>query len=199
METRKKSIHSINYSNVIVRYTLLLLSAAMPISSYAWFFILPIPNFAKPPALEKIIQALENSKETKAIAYVSEDKTFGTKYWVWGHHTNGATQQITEQIALQRCEASLQTAKQQKEGGQPLYDYGQKKCELHAFQNPYVPPPTPQVTPTAPSPQSTSIPQQQQQQQDIETRLQGLKSLLDKGLLTKEEYEQKRQDILKAL
>ncbi len=197
MQTDKNRTQRINYNNKIVRYALFLLTAAMPISSYAWFFIFPIPNLAKPPALEKIIQALENSNQTKAIAYVSEDKTFGTKYWVWGHHTNGATQQITEQIALQRCEASLQTAKQQKEGGQPLYDYGQKKCELHAFQNPYVPPPTPQVAPTAPSPQSTSI--QQQQQQNIETRLQGLKSLLDKGLLTQEEYEQKRQDILKAL
>ena len=59
----------------------------MPNAASAFFFIIPIPNLAKPPQLNALIEALEKSDETKAVAYVSEDKTFGSKYWVWGRRS----------------------------------------------------------------------------------------------------------------
>jgi len=177
-------------SKILLMSAASIVSGMIPMVSHAWFFIIPLPNLAKPPALQKIIDALERSNETKAIAYVSEDKTFGSKQWVWGHHSGGNTQQLTEQIALQKCEATLNATKSQTAGGQPLYDFGAKKCELHEFTNPYKQPAN------APTPQSdTSKPSQS----DVESRLQNIKSLFDKGLLTKEDYDLKRQEIMKSL
>jgi len=102
--------------------------------SFAWF-IFPIPNLRKPPALERLIDTLEQSTETKAIAYVSEDKTFGTKYWLFGHYVGKLSQQETNKIALDKCNAGLEKAKLAEVGGVKTYDYGDKKCELHEFSN----------------------------------------------------------------
>ena len=102
--------------------------------SFAWF-IFPIPNLRKPPALERLIETWEQSTETKAIAYVSEDKTFGTKYWLFGHYVGKLSQQETNKIALDKCNAGLEKAKLAEVGGVKTYDYGDKKCELHEFSN----------------------------------------------------------------
>lgn len=103
--------------------------------AHAFFFILPIPNLAKPAPLNTIIDALEKSDETKAVAYASEDKTFGSKTWVWGHYSGHVTQAEADRIALSRCQSSLANAKAQKAGGKELYDFGTKVCELHNFEN----------------------------------------------------------------
>jgi len=120
---------------VILRYCALLAGAALPTAASAFFFIVPIPSVGKPPALDALIGALEKSDETKAVAYVSEDKTFGSKYWVWGHYAGHVTQEEANRTALSRCEASLANAKAQSAGGKGLYDFGSKTCELYDFQN----------------------------------------------------------------
>ena len=103
-------------------------------ASFAWF-IFPIPNFRKPPALERLIDTLEQSTETKAIAYVSEDKTFGTKYWLFGHYVGKLSQQEADKIALEKCNTALEKGKLAEIGGVKTYDYGDKKCQLHEFSN----------------------------------------------------------------
>ncbi len=165
----------------IITIFALVCGASLSTSASAWFFIFPIPNLGKPAALNTIIEALEKSEETKALAYVSEDKTFGAKYWVWSHFSGHVIQAEADRIALSRCEASLSNAKSQKAGGKELYDFGTKVCELYSFVNktvspratePLPPPPpaaqpaspalpapavTPQVTPTAPTPEQPTI------------------------------------------
>lgn len=101
----------------------------------AWFFIFPIPNLAKPAPLNALIEALEKSEETKSVAYVSEDKVFGTKYWVWGHFSGHVTQADADRIALSRCQESLSNAKSRTAGEVKLYDFGTKVCELYDFVN----------------------------------------------------------------
>lgn len=159
------------------------------ISARAWFFIFPIPNLAKPPALQKLIDALEKSSETKAVAYVSENKTFGTKQWIWGHHTNGTTQKITEELAMQKCESALSNMKSQTVGGQPLYDFGDNKCELYTFSNPHQNPIT----------ENKDVSSARPKVSPVEEKLIELKNLRDKNLITQEEYDQKRQELLKSL
>jgi len=104
-------------------------------SANAILFFVPIPNFSKPPQLEKIIETLEKSDETKAVAIVSEDKTFGTKNWIWGHIAGVMTQAAADRYALDSCEQSLNKARTEKLGGKQLYDFGNKKCELFQFKN----------------------------------------------------------------
>jgi hypothetical protein len=104
-------------------------------SANAILLFVPIPNFSKPPQLEKIIETLEKSDETKAVAIVSEDKTFGTKNWIWGHIAGQMTQASADRYALDSCEKSLNKARTEKLGGKQLYDFGNKKCELFQFKN----------------------------------------------------------------
>ncbi len=128
-------------------------------SANAFIFFFPIPNLAKPAALNSIIDALEKSDETKAVAYVSEDKTFGSKQWAWGQYSGHVPQHEADRIALANCRATLERARTQSVGGKPLYDFGTKSCELHSFTNSAVsvranewrPPnaiPTPALVPT---------------------------------------------------
>lgn len=112
--------------------------ASLP--SSAFFFILPLPNLSKPAPLNTLIDTLETSEETKAVAYVSEDKTFGQKYWVWGHAAGHFPQAEADRRALEACSAQLAKAKAQTAGGKPMYDYGTKACELHSFRNKTVSP-----------------------------------------------------------
>jgi hypothetical protein len=121
------------HSNTRAALTLWLMVASQP--AHAFFFILPIPNFSKPPPLNALIDALEKSEETKAVAYVSESKLFGSKFWVWGHHSGHVPQAEADRIALQACANSLANSKAQMAGGKPLYDYGTKACELYSFSN----------------------------------------------------------------
>lgn len=126
-----------------------------PGSARAWFIILPIPSFQKPAALNNLIDALEKSDETKALAYVSEDKTFGSKYWVWGHYAGHVVQSEADQRAIRACQQSLEKAKAATAGGKELYDFGTKRCELYEFANKSV---STRIPETAPVPSPTVIP-----------------------------------------
>lgn len=161
--------------------------------AYAWFFIFPLPNLAKPPALEKLIDALEKSSSVKAVAYVSEDKVFGSKHWTWSHHVNGATLQDSERIALSTCEAQLSNLKQQTVGGQPLYNFGSKKCELHKFSTNIESATNPQRDVNEPRKEDAK------NTESRENRLIELKNLFDKGLITKDEFDNKRQEIINKM
>jgi hypothetical protein len=185
--------------------------------AHAFFFFIPIPNLAKPPALQNLVNALEKSSETKALAYVSEDKTFGGKMWVWGHYAGVATQEDANSKALRACEQSLNKASSQLAGGQPIHNFGNKRCELHEFTNktlklppvqdaaaPTSPPsnelkqeilPSPQPTASAAEPNSASL----QSPQSLESKLKQLQSLFEQKLISKEEYEQKKKTLLDAL
>jgi hypothetical protein len=160
-------------------------------AAYAWFFFIPIPNVSRPPQLSALIDALEKSEETKAVAYASEDKTFGRKMWVWGHHAGKMTQAEANQTAMARCEVSLVRAKGMTAGGQPLYDFGNKKCELYEFVNktvalPPPPPPAPVVQPVAAEPPESPTAR----------KLRELDELLKAGLINEQEYAEKRKTIL---
>ena len=102
-------------------------------NAYAFFFFFPIPNVSKPAQLQQIIDALEKSIETRALAFVSENKTFSAKQWTWGTYTGYLSQEEANRLALQQCDRNLSTLKGKTAGGQPLYDFGDKKCELHPF------------------------------------------------------------------
>jgi len=222
--------------------------------AHAFFFILPIPNIAKPPQLQSLIDALEKSSDTKAVAYVSEDKLFARKVWVWGQFAGVASQEEANARALKTCETNLAKAKAQSAGGQPLYAFGDKRCELHEFANKTVnlPVPTassPQGTGTAsgsstppaetrndsvgspaPAPINSSSPTaasgsgapagtipatpqlstpaatsntagapSSAQPNTLETRLRQLQSLFEQNLISKDEYEKKRRQILESL
>lgn len=116
-----------------IRFSLGILAAVLSVDAHAWFFIFPVPNMRPPAQLQKIVDALEKSSETRALASVSEDKTFGNKSWTWGYHSGLISQEEADRVALERCERSLTNAKAQMAGGQLLYDFGQKKCELWPF------------------------------------------------------------------
>jgi hypothetical protein len=119
---------------VTLRILAITLAYLLSTNANAWFFIFPIPNLAKPGPLQITIDALEKSSETRALAFVSEDKAFGSKYWVWGKYSSSeVSQETADRYALDQCEGSLRTAKAKTEGGQLLYNFGDKKCELHPF------------------------------------------------------------------
>lgn len=99
----------------------------------AWFIFFPIPSFAKPVELQSLIEALEKSEETRAVAFVSEDKSFGAKRWLWGKYVGLVSQEEANRRALEICRLGLATAKEKMEGGQKLYDFGNKDCELYLF------------------------------------------------------------------
>lgn len=167
-------------------------------SANAFFFIVPIPNLRKPPALNNLIDALEKSNQTKAVAYVSEDKTFGQKFYAWGHAVGVMTQLEANEKALAMCAANLYKAKQNTAGGQPLYDFGSKSCELYKFTNesvqlPYVEP----VKTEAPAPVAVTAPVITDS--PIAIKLKELEGLLQQNLITKEEFEIKRKEVLNKL
>ena len=142
--------------------------AAISFPAQAFIFFFPIPNLAKPAQLNTLIDALEKSDETKAVALVSEDKTFGSKYWVWGHYSGHVPQAEADRVAMARCQTALANAKAQTAGGKPLYDYGTKSCELYSFANKAVSvranewqptaPPAPPAPAPAPQPSSATAP-----------------------------------------
>ena len=158
-------------------------------NAHAIFFFIPIPNMAKPAELQKLIEAYEKSSETKAVAYVSEDKTFGSKRWVWAHKSGVMTPDAANNIALSACEASLMSVKSQLAGGKPIYEFGQKRCELYKFANETVM--LPKVTQVEPPPKVEESP--------IAKKLRELDGLFNQKLITQEEYETKRKEILSSM
>ena len=159
-------------------------------SAHAWFFFVPIPNLAKHPELQKIIDAYEKSSETKAVAFVAEDKTFGSKQWIWGHKSGFMTQDEANSIAMRTCSNELARMKAMLAGGQPIYDFGQKRCELYKFANATVS--LPQPTPT----ETVSTEQPKVEESKTAKKLRELDSLLKQQLITQEEYDKKRKEIL---
>jgi hypothetical protein len=171
-------------------------------NAHAFFFFIPIPNLAKPTALQSLIDAYEKSSETKAVAFVSEDKTFGGKYWVWGHKSGAMTQNDANTAAMQMCEASLLSAKRQLAGGQPIYDFGQKRCEFHKFTNEtlMLPPVAPVIIAPLPPPViATPVEIPKVEESATAKKLRELDGLLNLKLITQEEYEKKRKEILSNL
>lgn len=159
-------------------------------SANAWFFLVPIPNLAKHPELQKIIDAYEKSSETKAVAFVSEDKSFGSKQWIWGHKSGVMTQDEANSIALRTCSNELARMKAMLAGGQPIYDFGQKRCELYKFTNETV------SLPIAEPVTSTLVEQTKSNDSPTAKKLRELESLFSQKLITQEEYDKKRKEIL---
>ena len=159
-------------------------------SAHAFFFFIPIPNLAKPADLQKLIDAYEKSSETKAVAFVSEDKTFGAKQWVWGHKSGVMTQDEANNMAMRACDTSLSNAKSKMAGGQPVHDFGQKRCELYKFANETVM--LPQIAPVV----STQVETPKTEESATAKKLKELEGLLNQKLITQEEYEMKRKEIL---
>ena len=100
------------------------------------------------------------------------------------------TQAEADKAALARCEASLANAKAATAGGQPLYDFGAKRCELYEFANKTVklpePPPVPALQPVVADPPESPTAR----------RLRELDELRKNNLITEQEYAEKRLAIL---
>jgi esterase/lipase superfamily enzyme len=92
------------------------------------------------------------------------------------------------------CENSLTTTKNRTEGGQPLYSFGSKKCEMHKFQNVTLNLPDPPPAPAVTVEQSKNI-----EESLAAKKLKELDSLLASKLITNEEYEKKRKEIIDGL
>lgn len=95
----------------------------------------PIPNVAIPPGFKAVIDAYEKSTEIKAVALASEDKTFGSKQWVMGHFSGNVSQEEANGRAMSSCLQYLDQEKNKSAGGKPLYNFGNKTCELYKFKN----------------------------------------------------------------
>ena len=220
----------------------LILATALLISTESQaIIIIPIPNLGFPPALGKIRDALEKSTDTKALATAGEDKTFGSRQWVWGQSAGKMTQADADDQAMRQCAASLANLKRQTVGGQPLYNFGSNRCELYKFANvtlnlpdPVAPPapvavqpsepvpapmpteppaasatPTVSVTqdvpaaPAAADPAAVQSPASQQNppkaSTDIIQKMKDLDTLYKQNLITKDEYERKKKQLLDAM
>lgn len=199
--------------------------------------IIPLPNLGFPPAVEKLRDALEKSTDTKALATVGEDKTFGSRQWTWGYTSGKMTQADANDRALRMCEANLVVQKNQTAGGQPLYNFGSRSCELYKFTNVTLslpdPPPPPPPAPVAPAAVSTPAVSETPPPQapapapasspapaaapapvvpanvppaaipnsagDIVQKMRDLDALYKQNLITKDEYERKKKQLLDTL
>jgi hypothetical protein len=222
-------------------HLLLTIGLAYPLSANAWFFFFfPLPT-GWPSSLSSHAQKLTDSDQTKALAYVGEDKIFGQKYYVWGSYIGDLSQKEAVKLALDRCNRSLERAKSEMLDGQPRWNFGNKKCELYGFpqlpetavmpkedevtvelkpipDSNWVEPgtelpfdlkkTTPAIKTTTPgssrileskplleSPSNTYNPPVS----DPARRLGEIKSLLDKGLITQQDYNSKKAEILKSM
>lgn len=158
----------------------------------AFFFFFPLPNVSMPPVLQKQIDALEKSSDTKAVAYTSEDKSFGSKQWVFGQAAGQMTQEEANAKALRDCENALNREKQKSIGGQSIYDFGKKTCELHKFNN---------ITLNLPKPIEPVQMTEKEVPNENPTakKLKDLQNLLEQKLITQEEYDKKRKEIIDGI
>ena len=186
-------------------------------SSYASaIIIIPIPNLAFPDVIGKTRDALEKSTDTKALATVGEDKLFGSRQWTWGQVSGKMTQADADAQAMSKCEANLRSLKAQAVGGQTLYNFGNKKCELYQFQNatlnlpdPVLVTPAPVVatpvikqdepltaSPTVTATQTPSTTTGIKSGTATMQKLQDLESLLKQGLINQDDYNRKKKQFL---
>ena len=114
---------------------LLLFALILNSNAKAFFFFIPLPNLAKPTALQALIDSYEKEIEPRAIAFAYEDKTFGSKNWIWGQSKGQITDEEANYKALRQCEVSLNQLKRQMVGEKYVYDFGNNKCQLYEFQN----------------------------------------------------------------
>jgi hypothetical protein len=113
---------------------LVLVSCVLVIqSANALLVFMPYPKPAMPLELQNIIDSLNKSSETKAIAFVFEDMEFGVVRWIWGHKSGLMTQEEANTIAMRSCTEELTKMKAMQTDGQPSYHFGQKRCELYKF------------------------------------------------------------------
>ena len=207
---RAKKVNIYAPINAMKKIFLTLLFGLMT-SEYAGAIILiPLPNLGFPPGIGKIRDALEKSTDTKALATVGEDKTFGARQWAYGQASGKITQADADALALSRCEAGLKNLKGQVAGGQPLYDFGNNKCELYKFRNvtlnlpdlaPAPPPPPAAVPPAAltaepPPPPAAAPPVETKIKVDIVQKMRDLDSLLKQGLINQDDYDRKKTQLL---
>ena len=183
-----------------------------------FFIMFPIPNLSKPAELQKTIDALEKSDETKALAYTSEAGVFGARMYVWGKYASTTlSQSEVDRMALAACENSLANYKGMTEGGQPKYNFTGSKCEMYQFSikpnsvsssqttrvqpPPVAPQPTAPIKITAPSDGDKPIanPLYSSPEMTTEKKLQTLETLRATQLITEQEYQQKRKEILQGL
>lgn len=211
---------------------LLVVGMGMSFNANAWFFFFfPIPT-GWPDALSNQAKRMADSTQTKALAYVGEDKTFGQKYYVWGSYLGDLPQKEAIKIALDKCNAGLARAKAEMVGGVPRWDFGDKKCELYGFpQQPEtaeMPKPEESISDSKPvieakptetfatqvkpavavpvvtkptevkSPASTTLVQPLSASEGAKKLLE-LKSLLDQGVITQQDYDLKKAQILKSM
>ena len=217
--------------------TFIFLSFALLFSAdtNAWFFFLPIPlPTGMPPSFHNQIKTLEDSNQTKAFAYVGEDKTFGSKYYVSGWYLGDLNQKEAIKIALDRCNSSLEKAKKQTLDGSPRWNFGDKKCELHGFPkmpetavmptpeemevdsqpiieskqvDSFIIPLKPEASKDAPvvkksvetKPQVSILIDKSLPVSDGAKKLIELKTLLDQGVITQQDYDAKKAQILKSM
>jgi hypothetical protein len=175
----------------IQKTVLTLLMMLAMINAYA-LIIIPIPNLGFPPIIAKTRDALEKSSETKALATVGEDKTFGSRMWAYGDASGQMSQAEADAQALRKCSVMLQNLKSQSKGGQPLYDFGNNQCELYKFNNVTQSTPEPAPAPAAP-------PAQPSQESEIVQKMKSLESLLKEKLITQEEFDAKKKQLLNGL
>ena len=186
-------------------------------SHYAGAIILiPLPNLAFPDVISKTRDALEKSNDTKALATVGEDKVFGSRQWTWGQVSGKMTQADADAQAISKCEANLRSLKSQAVSGQPLYNFGNKSCELYKFQNvtlnlpdPVLVIPAPVVatpvikqdepltaSPTVTATQTPSTTTAIKSGTATIQKLQELDSLLKQGLINQDDYNRKKKQFL---
>jgi len=109
-------------------------------------------------------------------------------------------------MAMRACESSLATVKSRMAGGQPVNDFGQKRCELYKFVNetvmlPQVAPVIIATPPPVVMPPVVIAPIDIPKVEESATakKLRELDGLLNLKLITQEEYEKKRKEILANL
>lgn len=113
----------------------LIVGATFCTNANAFLFLFLLSNVSKPAPLNTLIEAMEKSEETKALAFVSEDKSLRSRHWVWGHFEGRTTQADADREAMSRCLVSLESARSEKVGGKAVFDFGRNTCELYRFSN----------------------------------------------------------------
>lgn len=120
----------------LVRHAALMFFGAVTSSAVLAFgLVIPVPYSSKPATLSSLIDLLEKSKDTRALAYVSEDKLVGSKRWVWGYYSGLASQPEADRLAMSRCESALAVARNRHVNGKLLHDFGSNTCQLHSFSS----------------------------------------------------------------
>jgi len=91
---------------------------------------------------------------------------------------------------MRSCEKMLASEKLKLVGGQPLYNFGNKNCELHKFIN---------VTLNLPKPIEPIATERNVETNLTSKKLKDLQLLFEQKLITQEEYDKKRKEIIDSI